>query len=104
MAIDKINAEFAPIQGIGGSNPINRTKPTAAPDGFADMLGDALKELDSLQTEADKQVTGVTLKEPGYTPHGAMVALEKADIAFQLMSAVRGKIIRAYEEVMRTQV
>jgi flagellar hook-basal body complex protein FliE len=33
-----------------------------------------------------------------------MVALEKADVAFQLMSAIRGKIVRAYEEVMRTQV
>ena len=26
------------------------------------------------------------------------------DVAFQLMSAIRGKIVRAYEEVIRTQV
>ena len=36
--------------------------------------------------------------------HEAMIALEKADIAFQLMNTIRGKIVRAYEEVMRMQV
>jgi flagellar hook-basal body complex protein FliE len=33
-----------------------------------------------------------------------MIALEKADIAFQLLMQVRNKIISAYETVMRTQV
>ena len=68
------------------------------------MLENALKEVNEMQTEADQQIEGLTLKKDGVTPHSAMVALEKADVAFQLMSAIRGKIIRAYEEVIRTQV
>jgi flagellar hook-basal body complex protein FliE len=44
------------------------------------------------------------MKKAGVTTHEAMIALEKADIAFQLMTSIKSKIIRAYEEVMRTQV
>jgi flagellar hook-basal body complex protein FliE len=40
----------------------------------------------------------------GVQTHEAMIALEKADVAFQLMNNIRMKITRAYEEVMRTQV
>ena len=71
---------------------------------FGDMLNNALKEVNDLQKEANDNIEGMTLKKDGITPHGAMVALEKADVAFQLMNAIRGKIIRAYEEVIRTQV
>jgi len=71
---------------------------------FADFFNNAIKEVNELQTKADDQIEGLTLKKDGVTPHSAMVALEKADVAFQLMSAIRGKIIRAYEEVIRTQV
>jgi flagellar hook-basal body complex protein FliE len=68
------------------------------------MLNNALKEVNDLQNEANNNIEGLTLKKEGVTPHSAMVALEKADVAFQLMNAIRGKIIRAYEEVIRTQV
>jgi flagellar hook-basal body complex protein FliE len=33
-----------------------------------------------------------------------MIAIEKADLTFQLMMQVRNKIISAYEEIMRMQV
>jgi flagellar hook-basal body complex protein FliE len=71
---------------------------------FGEMLQNSLKEVDSLQKQADHQVEGLMLSKDGFTPHSAMIALEKADVAFQLMSSIRAKIVRAYEEVMRTQV
>ena len=73
-------------------------------DSFGDMLQSALSEVNDLQSKADQQIEGLTMNKEGITAHSAMVALEKADVAFQLMSAIRGKIIRAYEEVIRTQV
>lgn len=71
---------------------------------FGEMLKGALKEVDELQNQAETQIQGVALSKDGFTTHGAMIALEKADIAFQLMSTIRSKIIRAYEEVIRTQI
>ena len=33
-----------------------------------------------------------------------MIALEKADLSFQVMMQVRNKIVSAYQEIMKTQV
>jgi flagellar hook-basal body complex protein FliE len=35
--------------------------------------------------------------------NGVMVAVEKADISFQLMMQVRNKIVNAYQEVSKLQ-
>ena len=35
--------------------------------------------------------------------HNVMVAVEKADVAFQLMMQVRNKIVNAYQEVSKLQ-
>lgn len=36
--------------------------------------------------------------------HRAMVALQQADVSFQLMMQIRNKLIAAYEEIQRMQV
>jgi flagellar hook-basal body complex protein FliE len=106
MSINSINPLIPQIPHI---KPMQETVP-AGPQGakngggFGEVFENVLKEVNNLQNEADQQIEGLTLKKEGVTPHTAMVALEKADVAFQLMSAIRGKIVRAYEEVIRTQV
>ena len=80
------------VDGEGGKSP------------FSSMLGDAIKEVDGLQKTADTQVDNLVMGKEGVTPHTAMIAMEKADMAFQLMNSIRGKIIRAYEEIIRAQV
>lgn len=105
MSINQINnllPNLTPIQGVGQKT--QKVEQGAQGDSFGNMLENALKEVNDLQNEANENIEGLTLKKDGYTPHSAMVALEKADVAFQLMNAIRGKIIRAYEEVIRTQV
>lgn len=69
---------------------------------FADVFTDAIREANELQNIADKKVEDLTLGRNGVTQHEAVIAMEKADVAFQLMTRVQAKIIRAYEEVMRT--
>jgi flagellar hook-basal body complex protein FliE len=98
-----LNAPIQSVKPIVESAPTTATAPTGKSN-FADMLGKAIKEVDGLQQDADKKIEGVTVGGEGVNTHTAMIALEKADVAFQLMSAVRTKIIRAYEEVMRTPV
>jgi flagellar hook-basal body complex protein FliE len=101
--IDMRLPQIPEIKGVESTKEIN--KPNGAQGGgFGEVLADALQEVNTLQNQADQQIEGLTLKKEGVTPHTAMLALEKADVAFQLMSAIRGKIVRAYEEVIRTQV
>ncbi len=69
---------------------------------FADVFANAIREANELQNIADKKVEDLSLGRNGVSQHEAVIALEKADVAFQLMTRVQAKIIRAYEEVMRT--
>lgn len=36
--------------------------------------------------------------------HRTMVALQQADVSFQLMMQVRNKLVTAYEEIQRMQI
>ncbi len=106
MSINGIDPRLPNIPAIKPSEP--RVAPQeqgkTTGGGFGEMFENALQEVNQLQTTADKQIEGLVLKSEGVTPHSAMIALEKADVAFQMMSAIRSKIVRAYEEIVRTQV
>ena len=70
---------------------------------FGGMLKGALAQVDQLHKEADHAIQELAAGEEKDI-HKTMIALEKAEISFQLMMQVRNKIIRAYEEIMRMQV
>lgn len=82
---------------------IKQTGGTKEQPGFGQMLTDAIKEVDAAQKDADVKIEGLMLGK-AITPHSAMIALEKADIAFQLLTQVKSKIVQAYQEVLRTQI
>jgi len=70
---------------------------------FGGILKDAISEVNQLKKEADHAIQELaTGKETDI--HQTMIALEKAEVSFQLMMQVRNKIITAYEEIMRMQV
>lgn len=80
---------FQPGQGNAGS--------------FADFLEKSISDVNQLQTEADQSISNLaTGKETDL--HKTMIAMEKADVALQLMMQVRNKMISAYEEIARMQV
>lgn len=103
MSIESVKPLFKSIEGIKGIIEPAKSEEVKG-SSFSELLKGAIKEVDVLQKEADGQIQGLVTGDGTISPHGAMIALEKADMAFQMMSAVRSKIIRAYEEVIRTQV
>jgi flagellar hook-basal body complex protein FliE len=70
--------------------------------GFRDVLHSAIDDIQQLQGQAEAKVAGV-LSGNGTDVHSAMIAVEKADLSFQLMMQVRNKIVSAYEEIARMQ-
>lgn len=69
---------------------------------FTKTLQDAMEQAGHLQTSAEKEIQGI-LDGQGKDLHTAMIAVEKADLSFQLMMQVRNKIVAAYQEVSRLQ-
>ena len=74
----------------------------AAETPFSDLLGDAVGQVGRLEDEAQKAVTGL-MTGSGVDVHQAMIATEKASMAFELSLAVRNKAIQAYQQVMGMQ-
>jgi len=76
--------------------------PAAGQSDFFHTLEGAMNTVQEMQTGADQQVTGV-LQGDGQDLHSALVAVEKADMTFQLMMQVRNKIVQAYQTVSQMQ-
>jgi flagellar hook-basal body complex protein FliE len=75
---------------------------TSSDPGFRDVLDSAMDDMQQLETQAETKVAGV-LSGNGSDVHSALIAVEKADLSFQLMMQVRNKIVSAYQEISRMQ-
>ncbi len=92
----------APIQEVPA--PASGAEGNRSQDGgFLDQLKGAIAQANDVQLQAshavDELMTGKT-----QNIHQAMVALQQADISFQLMMQVRNKLVGAYEEIQRMQI
>ncbi len=74
----------------------------ASPAPFADLITDAVGQVNQLEKQANAAVTGL-MTGSGVDVHQAMIATEKADMAFELALAVRNKAVQAYQSVMGMQ-
>jgi flagellar hook-basal body complex protein FliE len=74
---------------------------TAGPS-FADVLKNAVHGVDQLHTDAATQVSNL-LQGGGGDVNNVMIAVEKADVSFQLMMQVRNKIVSAYQDIEKMQ-
>jgi flagellar hook-basal body complex protein FliE len=95
-----------PVDGIGGKGLPGGTGSAGAPSApekgkFDAIIEEALSKVNEVQENVEKAVT--ELAEGGDITN-AVLAIEKADMSFQLMVEIRNKLIRTYEEVMRMQV
>jgi flagellar hook-basal body complex protein FliE len=65
---------------------------------FFDTLQGAMDQVEQLHQDAQGKVAGM-LDGSGEDVHSAMIAVEKAGLAFEMMVQVRNKIVQAYQTV-----
>ena len=80
-------------------DPVNRV---TAP-GFADMFEKFIKGVDRKKKVAKNEVQDLILGKSDNI-HEAMVKVQEAGVAFNLMIQVRNKLVDSYKELMRMQV
>ena len=72
-------------------------------DTFSTMLGKMVGEVNAKQINAAETVNH--LQAGGNVSlHQAVIAMEEANVSFQLMVEVRNKLLDSYQELMRMQV
>jgi flagellar hook-basal body complex protein FliE len=98
--IDPISKNLADIAGAAGPGQAPSTGSSAPSEGasFSDILKKSIGEVSQMQQDATTAVNDVaTGKSQDVT--GVMTAVEKADMAFKTLVAIRAKLMDAYEEI-----
>jgi flagellar hook-basal body complex protein FliE len=72
-------------------------------DSFSNVLNQMVSEVNTKQVAANEAVSSM-LSGGNVTLNQAVVAMEEANVSFQLMVEVRNKLLDAYQELMRMQV
>jgi len=90
------------IGSIGASSQLSPSKPAGEGGGFSGALSNALQQMNQLNGNSEQQI-GSLLKGGNTDMSTVMIAVEKADVAFQLMMQVRNKIVSAYQDIEKMQ-
>ncbi|WP_263385403.1 flagellar hook-basal body complex protein FliE [Granulicella arctica] len=103
VAIDQI---LGMLQATAGSSATSLSG-TAAATGtagvpFAGVMQAMMQQTATLDKKAVQSVTGL-LDGSGVEVHDAMIATQKADMAFELALQVRNKAVGAYQQMLSMQ-
>jgi flagellar hook-basal body complex protein FliE len=98
--------QLSPLNPVSGPAKTGLGSGDAGAEGgvaFGDLLKQALQEVNQASAQAEDEARNLMTGESA-DMHTAMLAVQKADLSFQMMMAVRSKLIDAYREVMRMQM
>jgi flagellar hook-basal body complex protein FliE len=100
-AVNPLHHALSVASGVGASaTSISETPKSGAP--FSDLFTDAVGQVNQLEGQARTAVDGL-MSGNGVDVHQAMIATEKADMAFEFALAVRNKAVQAYQTVIGMQ-
>ena len=69
---------------------------------FGKFLREAVNQVNKLEKGSNEELQKFMNDETDL--HSVMIALEKADLSFQVMMQVRNKIVQAYQEILSSPV
>ena len=98
------NTIFPGISGFP-TPPTSPTSPTGTErteNSFKKTLRNTLGSVEKLRSTSETQMSEL-MQGDRQDIHNVMIAVEKADVAFQLMMQVRNKILNAYQDVSKLQ-
>jgi flagellar hook-basal body complex protein FliE len=77
--------------------------PAETGQSFKDFLVQSIQDVNSMQAAADKAVEKLATGGD-VNPAEVLTAVQKADIAFQMMVQVRNKLVDAFTEIKNLQI
>jgi len=99
LRIDDIRRQLQDIS--VKSNLINEKEKPG--ESFSNILKSALDGVNNDQLDAEQSVQNyMSGKETSL--HNTLLSLEKAEVSFKMMMQVRGKLMEAYQQIMRTSI
>jgi flagellar hook-basal body complex protein FliE len=93
-----LNVVQAPVRGATAA-----AAPAAKPGEFQSLLENAVYRVEGFRTQANQAVERL-LSGEGEELHTALMATQRAELAFDLGLQVRNKVVDAYQEIMKMQL
>jgi flagellar hook-basal body complex protein FliE len=97
------------IPPIGSIRPVPLSEPAAPVSGqqkpgeFGALLDKAISQVEQSRTIANEKAQNLLSGKPEEL-HSVVLAVQRAQLEFELFLEVRNKVVQAYQEVMRMQV
>ena len=106
LVMPSLTSSIPAISNLTKAGPLPSLPPAAgqaaAPAPFADLMTDAIGQVNQLEDQARKAVSGL-MSGSGVDVHQAMISTEKASMALDLALAVHNKAVQAYQQVIAMQ-
>ena len=90
---------LAPLTNIASSHRATAGKPGE----FSSLMESAIQGVNQSRAEANQAIQNL-LNGDGGELHTTALAVQKAEMTFELGLQVRNKVVSAYQEVMRMQI
>lgn len=100
-AMTAVTSSASSLGGLGEGLTAGSAAAAAATP-FSSLLTDAVGQVNALENTARATVDGL-MNGSGVDVHQAMIATQKASMAFELALSVRNKAVQAYQSVMGMQ-
>lgn len=88
--------------GTAGTESVGTGQKISSDIPFGGLFRSIVEQTNRLENQASQAVTGL-LSGQGVEIHEAMIATQKADMAFELALQVRNKAVGAYQQMMGMQ-
>ena len=102
MTVDPVNLGMRILPAEAPLQPAAPAAGGAGKSSFSDSVREAVTEVDDLNLDARYKVSSL-VEGNGADVHDATIAVEKADLSFQLMLQVRNKVVQAYQQIAGMQ-
>ncbi len=104
---DVVRPNALPMPGVDAPTPLDQpsevTPGQSVGGDFGNVLGQFISDVNAKQNVASQAVSGLQSGQ-GVPLHQAVIAMEEANVSFQLMVEVRNKLLDSYQELMRMQL
>jgi flagellar hook-basal body complex protein FliE len=84
-------------------DPLSTTAAQPTASSFSSMLSQMVSDVNT-QQQVSAQAVSALQSGQNVPLHQAVIAMEEANISFQLMVEVRNRMLDAYQEIMRMQI
>ncbi len=102
--IDQVLAEMRRLTAVAQGGPAESQAVQSPGEDFSNLLKQSIDKVNDTQKAASSLSSAFSAGDPNVDVTEVMVALQKSGVAFQAMTEVRNKLVKAYQDIMSMPV